>query len=86
MTAINNDNLSRKQKTEGKDPVAKQLLIQKADNLTQKLGRKDSHTLYGWFSRWKKRKNICFAKLHEESASADFDVMDDCQSNINGPN
>lgn len=48
------------------------LLKAKAKEFAEKLGNDGFTASDGWFSRWKKRENICYSKMHGEAGSADM--------------
>ena len=46
-------------------------MCEKANSLAEKAGHHDFRATEEWFSRWKARKGIVFAKLSGEAAEAD---------------
>ena len=52
-------------------PVNGALLKTKAEDLAIKLDRKEFKATDGWLTRWLRRENIVFCKLHGEQAEAD---------------
>lgn len=58
------------------------LIKAKAKSFAEKLGVQDFTASDGWFSRWKKRENIVYSKLHGEGASAETEAADNWMKNV----
>ena len=63
-------------------PINGSILAEKSEALAKLMKKDDFKATDGWLSRWKKRQNIGFKRLHGESKDADTTAADNWVSNV----